>query len=541
MKEYTIVIVDDEREIIEGILRKVDFQKFGFVVVAAAENGQDALELALKMQPDIVMTDIVMPYMDGLELGERLQKALPSTELIVFSGYDELEYAHKAIKIDVAEYVVKPVNANEIEEILRKLKQQLDERYASQRDYEVLKIKYEESLPILREQFLSRLMEGKITEEDFHEQVALSTIDPNAYGYVTTLFEIEKKNQSAFSQSIFKDKNALFMMVTVEQMIEEYLKRYLNCSVFLYSSYIAIIVNMEEQTSMDEVLKYMKEVCIIAKRTYELVLTAGVSSICHEYWNLRYARKEAMAALNYQLALGTGKPIYIEDVEPDTDIQLRFHGRDEELLTAAIRAGESDVIEKAIEEIFIHISGTILPIRQYRIYALEIVVVMMRMIQSYHLKSECIFPEDLDFYDPLKKLDTMDNFKKWLFDISNRMSAQICKGRLSSSVIIVERAQEYIAKHYAQKDLNVEIISAYLNISPTYLSTVFKKVKNESLITCLTNVRLDKAMYLLHHTQDKNYLISEKVGYADANYFSYVFKRKYGVSPARYRKRMEKV
>lgn len=539
MKEYTIIIVDDEREIIEGIIRKVDFQKFGFAVIAAAENGEDALELALKMQPDIVMTDIVMPYMDGLALGEQLQKALPSTKLIVFSGYDELEYAHKAIKIDVAEYVLKPVNANEIEEILKKLKIQLDNQYESRRNYELLKRKYEESLPILKEQFLAGLMEGKITEEDFQEQVVVSNIDPNAYGYVIVLFEIEKENQSEFSQLIFKEKNALLMMVAMEQMIKEYLEKHISCSVFLYSSYIAVIVNMEEHYHIDAMLAHMKEVCIMAKRTYELIITAGVSSLCHNRWNIRYARKEAMAALDYQLALGTGKPICFEDVEPDTTFQLRFHGRDEELLTAAIRVGEENVIQEAIDEIFMRIMNKVLPMRQYRMYAMEIIVVMMRMIQAYHLHAEHIFPEDLNVYDPLKQLDTMDNFKKWLFDISRNISEQLRKERISSSSLLVEKCEAYISQHYAQSNLNVDIISDYLHISPSYLSTIFKKGKQESLITYLTDVRLEKAIELLHTTQDKSYMIAEKVGYTDANYFSYVFKKKYGVSPTRYRKNLE--
>lgn len=539
MKEYTIIIVDDEREIIEGIIRKVDFQKFGFAVIAAAENGEDALELALKMQPDIVMTDIVMPYMDGLALGEQLQKDLPSTKLIVFSGYDELEYAHKAIKIDVAEYVLKPVNANEIEEILRKLKQQLDEQYESRRNFELLKKKYEESLPILREQFLAMLMEGRITEADFQEQVMLSNINPYAYGYGIVLFEIEKENQSEFSQLIFKEKNALLMTVAMEQMVKEYLEKHMSCSVFLYGSYIAVIVNMKDDDPMDVMISHMNEVCVLAKRTYELILTAGVSSLCRNRWNIRYACKEAIAALDYQLALGCGKPIYFGDVEPDSTFQLSFHGRDEELLSAAIRTKEEQDIKKTIDELFVRIESRVLPIHQYRMYAVEIVVMMMRMMQTYHIVANDIFPKNLDVYDPLKQIDSIDSFKGWLFDISRKLNDRIRKERFSSSSLIVEKVEAYILQNYAQRNLNVDIISDSLHISPSYLSTVFKKVKHESLITYLTEVRLEKAIQLLHTTQDKNYMIAEKIGYTDANYFSYVFKRKYGISPTRYRKNME--
>lgn len=543
MREYTIIIVDDEREIIEGMIKKIDFQKFGFAVIAAAENGEDALELALKLQPDVVMTDIVMPYMDGLELGERLQKTLPSTKLIVFSGYDELEYAHKAIKIDVEEYVLKPVNAGEIEKILSKLKQQLDDQYESQRNVELLKKRYEESLPILREQFLAGLLEGKLTEADFQEQVSISQVDAQAKGYVIVLYEIEKENRSEFSQLIFKEKNALMMTVAIEQLVKEYLNRYLNCAVFLYGSYIAVIVNMyaDDHETMEEVVGHVKEVCILTKRTYDLVLSAGVSTITYNRWNIRYARKEAMAALDYQLALGSGKPICFGDVEPDTSIQLRFHGRDEDTLTATIRMGDETQIERCVEEIFHRLMNKVVPIDQYRIYAMELVVSLMRMIQSYHIEVSTVFPHDMDLYDPLKQIDSMDHFKRWLLDISIRLSAQIRRIRTSSSVLTVSKVEDYIHHHYADSNLSVETISDILHISPSYLSTIFKKEKQESLISYLTNLRMKKAIELLRSSDEKSYRIAEMVGYVDANYFSYVFKKKYGISPTRYRKSLDTV
>lgn len=543
MREYTIIIVDDEREIIEGIIKKIDFQKFGFAVIAAAENGEDALELALKLQPDVVMTDIVMPYMDGLELGERLQKTLPSTKLIVFSGYDELEYAHKAIKIDVEEYVLKPVNAEEIEVILSRLKHQLDEQYESQRNIELLKKRYEESLPILREQFLAGLLEGKLTEADFQEQVSLSKVDPQAKGYVIVLYEIEKENQSEFSQLIFKEKNSLMMTIAIEQLVEKYLDNYLSCSVFLYGSYIAVIVNVvnDDHETMEELVHHIKEVCVLTKRTYDLVLSAGVSTIAYNRWNIRYARKEAMAALDYQLVLGSGKPICFNDVEPDTSIQLRFHGRDEDTLTAAIRMGEEQQILAAVEEIFQRLMNKVVPIDQYRIYAMELVVSLMRMIQAYHIERSTVFPADMDLYDPLKQIDSMEHFRRWLLEISRRLSLQIRKERLTSSALTVSKVEDYIHQHYASSELSVETISDLLHISPSYLSTIFKKEKQESLISYLTNLRMNKAIELLRNSDEKSYRIAEKVGYVDANYFSYVFKKKFGVSPTRYRKNMDVV
>ena len=117
MSLYTIMVVDDEEEIRLGIIKKIQWEEYGFKVIGDAENGQEALEKAEKLRPDIVMTDIKMPFMDGLELGRELTKKMPESKIIIFSGSDDFEYAQKAIKINVIEYVLKPINSNELIEI----------------------------------------------------------------------------------------------------------------------------------------------------------------------------------------------------------------------------------------------------------------------------------------------------------------------------------------------------------------------------------------------------------------------------------------
>ena len=162
MNLYKVLIVDDEEEIRHGIIKKIDWEKYGFTVVGDAENGKDAIDKVEKFQPDIIMTDIKMPFMDGLELGEYVYKESPSTKIIIFSGSDDLEYAHKAIKINVVEYVLKPINSIELIEVLKKLKNTMDEEYNEKKNFEKLNKYYLESLPIMKEKFLVGTIEGRI-------------------------------------------------------------------------------------------------------------------------------------------------------------------------------------------------------------------------------------------------------------------------------------------------------------------------------------------------------------------------------------------
>ena len=145
MEFYRVLLADDEEEIREGIRRKIDWGKLGFTLVGSAENGMEALELAEQLHPDVVLTDIKMPYMDGLELCRQLKQFLPASKIVVFSGFDDFEYARQAIGMNVSEYILKPINAPELSQVLSRLREQLDQQRLEHEDMENLRRKYEES------------------------------------------------------------------------------------------------------------------------------------------------------------------------------------------------------------------------------------------------------------------------------------------------------------------------------------------------------------------------------------------------------------
>ena len=158
MSLYRIMLVDDEEEVRKAMIRKMDWESLGFTVVGDAENGQDALEKIEQLEPDVVMTDIRMPYMDGLTLTARIREKYPSIKILIFSGYDDFEYAKQAIKLKVTEYILKPVNGEELASILNRIRISLDEEIEQRRNLSALQESYQGSLPILRELFLNDLV-----------------------------------------------------------------------------------------------------------------------------------------------------------------------------------------------------------------------------------------------------------------------------------------------------------------------------------------------------------------------------------------------
>ena len=169
---YRVMLVDDEEDVRQAIARKINWEEIGFQVVASAENGQEALELAERLHPDVVMTDIKMPFMDGLTLGRALKKRLKNIKVIIFSGFDEFEYAKEAIKLEAEEYLLKPLNAAELETVFKRIRENLDREIDQKRNESRLNAYYQESLPIMREQFLIGLLEGRIPDEEIDKTMA---------------------------------------------------------------------------------------------------------------------------------------------------------------------------------------------------------------------------------------------------------------------------------------------------------------------------------------------------------------------------------
>ena len=177
MDFYRIILADDEEEVRKSIIKKIDWHAAGIEVVGDAENGQDALEKIEALEPDVLMTDIRMPYMDGLTLIERIRQKYPSMKVLIFSGYDDFEYAQQAIKLNVTEYILKPVNVEELTQILNRVKANLDEEIEQRRNLDRLRERYQNSLPILRELFLNDLVRGNIPPDQAESRLREYGVD----------------------------------------------------------------------------------------------------------------------------------------------------------------------------------------------------------------------------------------------------------------------------------------------------------------------------------------------------------------------------
>ena len=522
MELYRVLLVDDEEDIREGISRKMDWLGLGFSLVGEAANGQDALELAESLRPDVILTDIKMPFMDGLELCRILTDRLPAARFVVFSGFDAFEYAKQAIQMNVVEYILKPINADELSAVLRRLKDQLDRERAERRNVELLRSRYTENLPVLRELFYANLLDGHIEPGTERERAAHLDIDLQGEEWAVGLAYIGSDRRDALST------------LSVQKLLEESLTAD-RCRLTLYNDWVAVIVSLTESFTIYDLIRVLDRVCTLAASYLGLTLTVGVGAPCKELSGMARSAAEARTALEYRSMVGRGQVIYIGDLEPDGGQVLTFEEADERTLTAAVRLGSEQEVRDAAAALAGKIREANPSAGQYNLFLMELVTHLMKMTRRSGVGVEEVFGTGFSLPIQDSALPSLEELEGWCAERCLRLRTLIRRRQTDSAGQTVEAAKEYIRQHYAESDLSVEKLCAYLHLSSTYFSTLFKRETGTSFTAYVTTVRMEAAAEAIRGTEEKTYLIAQRCGYEDPNYFSYVFKRHFGVTPTKYR------
>ena len=225
MSYYKVLLVDDEVEVRDAIARKLDWNALGFQVVGQAANGEEGLELSEQLKPDVIMTDIKMPFMDGLTFSRRAKEMLPYVKVAILSGFDEFDYAKEAIRLEVEEYILKPIDAEELARVFLRLKALLDEEIAQRNDIQRLQHFYEESLPLMRQQLLSGLLSGRLTPEFIRQKTREYQMNLTAtqYGVADVRYE------EIMPPSTNIEDGGSLLSFSLQQLIKEQLNPSLNC------------------------------------------------------------------------------------------------------------------------------------------------------------------------------------------------------------------------------------------------------------------------------------------------------------------------
>lgn len=525
---YTVLLVDDEEEVTQIIMKKIDWEGLGFSVIGSANNGVKALEMVEEFQPDIVMTDIKMPYMDGLELSNHIRAEFPATKILLFTGFDEFEYAKEAVHLEVEEYVLKPVNAVELTEVFTQMKRKLDQEISEKRNVQILQNYYLESLPLLQTNFYATLIEGKIREEKLESYLADYQISFDGPFYCVLVIHTS-------SSQMPKEMNPLLLSTSVQKLAEERFGEKWRAKCFSYLENTVLIAQLKNESEVSELTDECDRFCRYVLRILGAVVTIGIGKVCEELLETARSYTGAREAVSYRGIYGATRAINICEIVPQAAKAADVTGEPELVnLLKQIRMGSETDVAEAAGKYLKQLASPQKSLQQHHIDITELVSALYRFTAGNDIEME-EFSGDLGkLYRTLFELEP-EGLQEWLLKICLSLRELMVSERSRSTRSFVRRAEEYVRVNYADEELSLDQICEFLGVSNSYFSTVFKKETGKSFVGYLTDYRMDQASRMLMETDEKSYIIAKNVGYTDSNYFSYVFKRRFGVSPSKYR------
>lgn len=528
MSMYKLILVDDEEDVREGVSQEIDWQSYGFEVIAKAENGKEALELVERCRPDVVVTDIKMPFMNGLQLAEAVRQQFPATRIIILTGFDEFEYAQKAVKLNIDEYVLKPFSANELIDVLAKVKSRMDEEAAHRENIQMLRDSYRKSLPVLREVFLSSLLSGKLANEDILAKAHEYGVELTGTEFLVSVICLDNSKKEEQQLLLFAVKN-----IVQEQVGDRH-----HGIVFLHNDQVVLLMRKEQDDSrrlQDQTQAVLEEIRRTVEKYMSSTVTIGVGTAITEVTDLPYSYEDAVLALDYKGILGNNRLIFIDDVEQQSREKVRFDERVEHELVRCIKMGTVVELHEVVEELFRDVADGHVSIQDYRIYLLEIMTTILKTAQRADLDMEELFGGPSHLVAEISTFNNLQDAKNRITQICERIMGRIASGRQTSYKRLVDQAVAYTHQNYHAVDISIHKVCAHLHISPGYFSGIFKKETKMSFVTYLLQLRMEKAKELLRTTDLKTFEIAEQVGYADPNYFSFCFRKHVGVSPKEYK------
>lgn len=532
-----IIIVEDEDLLRDGLSTCVSWEKLGYELAGAAEDGIMALSLIERVSPDVVITDIRMPHMDGIELSEQIKEKYPQIKIVIISGYDEFEYARRALKVGVSEYILKPVNLEQLDAVMKSIAETILAEREKEREILKLKDMSKQGLGTIRQNLFSKILLRKQSPEELGDLIA--QIEEHVSGKYYSVGILERQDFPIVS--IDCDYLEIIEMDRAfEQMVSRRLEDYQESG---EGKHIEILRSNNCERLFCIVHNSAQEVKGIIKGIGSL-FDVGTEEMEHLQLTFGCISKELTGLYKSFLnARGICEKKFLEnwaqilhrDGKASSTIQHMNY--DAQSLFFEVRSGTAEGIEHCLDEFHESLS------REKIVSYMQIVMIVSNLyFELIKLPDEVggniqeIIGEPMEcFHRIIEKrrrhemIEEVGRVCILIHEYFDSVSGAKLQG-------VLKRILEYIEKHYMEEDLAMKDVADYAYISVSYLSLILKKELGKTFIEYLTEVRIEKAKNYLLHTNMKNYEVANACGYSTPAYFSTVFKGVCGISPSAFRK-----
>lgn len=524
---YTIVVADDEEELRKAILRKVDWEAIGFQVVGEAENGIEALELVEKMEPDLLLTDIRMPFISGIELARQVREVRPSTQIVFLSGFDDFSYAQQAIQYNIISYLLKPISMAELTEELIGIRRKIDKIFA---DFTASTQTANEALGFVMPLLLDDIQvdySGE-REKELVESATRFGLMKNPtelhYGVITTMIRNPQGENITAPEHV--------------HAIDTILQKYVRYSSF-YSDRKVVSLIIGTNSSFDKYMHILVgDIIQSMERILQVHCVVGVSRIVDRMVYLHEAYREAVNATSYAPKEASGVH-YIADEEPSNIMDLENIQNMVNEVENLIRGGSRQELTGFMEHLFAQIESKSISRIQVNFLLIQILSAVCRILYAVSDEGDSLELAEDSFFRKMHLFDgSIAATRERITGFCMEARDAVVDKRKKSSEILCDKTIQMIENRYSDPDISLISISGEIGVSPNYLSSMIKKYAGQTFVDLLTKKRVEEARKLLLTTTMKIREISERCGYRDQHYFSYCFKKYLGISPGAMRQEM---
>ena len=546
-----VFLVEDEYIVREGIKNNIDWEKNGYDFCGEASDGELAFPMISEKRPDIVITDIRMPFMDGIELSRMIKEEYPEIKIIILSGHEEFEYAKAAIQIGVEEYLLKPINGDELLQVVNRVAQKIKEENESRETLQ--EGEGDENFEYAKRQLLSSLIDDNASLSDAMEQGKKIHLNLMAQCYNIMMLKLQRKNkEQGFSQRILE------LYKTMEDTLKEQDGQSIMFDRAPEGKVILFMGSGEEEIrrNMDVFAGQFREIL----PEYEDVTYFG--SVGVPVMRLRELGESYEAAshgFSYRFLTEPNQIVDNHTVFDQTRNEKKFscsigsvdiQNLDKQKIESFLKGGEMDEIHFFVEE-YMKNTGDAgknsMIFRQYicfeYIYSVTGSVICIMFFAASHFLTQITdgreqLGEPFESPEQMQKIvsdleATVVYIKELFTKVMQVRDAQTTEHNSD----VVENAKKYISENYHDEELTLNTVAHEVNVSPNHLSAMFSQKTGQTFVKYLTDVRMHRAKELLKCTSKRSNEICEEVGYRDPHYFSHLFKKNVGCSPIQYRER----
>lgn len=530
-----LIIVDDELLMRIGLRSMIHWEEHGFEIAGEAANGKEALEIAARVAPDLIITDVRMPIMDGLELIRETGKLLKHCKYVILSNFDEFRYVKEAMQLGASDYLIKSeMKQDSLALLLKRMRQQLARHSQQQLQAQLPDLYFKQSLVYLKEMLFKEVISGLQSEQELEAKAEAFNIQLRPGPLVVAKLKIEQFEQLK-KKYIEKDEKLLrFSIVNIlEEMIPGRWSREI---VVESSSEYLLVVNTsggQSQAIRVDIEKLSDRIVRSLKDFMNVQLTIGVSTTVQGYRYIRLAYQEAALALQRRFYAGPGKVLFYEDQEPRHEPS----GRSGTLQRSQELEYQSLIESKNARRLPGFLTGLRDTLRREAAGEEEIRSIYISLIEQANTQFGALarsryWSEDKTLYEAVLKEGTWEEihalvleYVQGLFENESKNGDQQTYANLAIRVM----------DRYYHTDISLQSVARQINVNPSYLSRVFKQETGMNFVSYLIGVRINKAKLLLENKQYKVYEVAERVGYHNYSYFSRIFRKVVGVSPEEYR------